>query len=287
MQERAGGAIGRAAAIAGEADTSMDREADDEQFLRDAAAFAGTLADAARPIARRYFRGKLTVIDKADASPVTIADREIEHSLRALIRARFPDHGIYGEEEGGVALDADRLWVVDPIDGTKSFISGMPLFGTLVAWLEAQRPRLGIIDMPVLDERWIGMAGRPTLRNGEPCRTRAGTRLAEAVIYATSPDGFDAADWARFEAVSRRARMRRFGGDCYAYALLASGCIDVVMEAGLKPYDYLPLVPVIEGAGGVITGWRGETLGMGSDGRVLATASRDLHQDILAVLAAR
>lgn len=212
-------------------------------------AFAEFLADAARPIARRYFRRPLTIEDKQDHSPVTVADREIERRLRELINARYPEHGIFGEEEGGADLDNAHLWVVDPIDGTKSFISGMPTFGTLVAFMGLDAPRIGVIDMPALDERWTGAGGRPTYRNGEPCRTRSCGRLADAIIYATSPDIFSAEESGLFETVSRAARMRRFGGDCYAYALLASGCVDAVMEAQMKPYDYLALVPIIEGAG--------------------------------------
>jgi fructose-1,6-bisphosphatase/inositol monophosphatase family enzyme len=135
--------------------------------------------------------------------------------------------------------------------------------------------------MPMLDERWIGVKGRPTTCNGEVCRTRSRRRLDEALISTTSPDMFAAEDWATFQALSRAARIRRFGGDCYAYGLLASGCIDIVMEAGLKPYDYLALAPVIEGAGGVITGWRGEPLDMASDGRVVATANAQLHEEVI------
>jgi inositol-phosphate phosphatase/L-galactose 1-phosphate phosphatase/histidinol-phosphatase len=249
-------------------------------------AFAENLADAARPIAQRYFRSPLTVEDKQDHSPVTVADREIERRLRELIKVRYPGHGIFGEEEGGADLDNAHLWVVDPIDGTKSFISGMPTFGTLVAFVSAEAPRVGVIDMPALDERWTGADGVPTLRNGQPCQTRSCVRLADAIIYATSPDIFSAEEAARFETVSRRARMRRFGGDCYAYALLASGCIDAVMEAQMKPYDYLALVPVIEGAGGFISDWRGEPLGLGGDGRVVAAATRQLHDEMLELIAA-
>jgi inositol-phosphate phosphatase/L-galactose 1-phosphate phosphatase/histidinol-phosphatase len=246
------------------------------------ALFAASVADLAKGIARRYFRQQLSIVEKLDSSPVTIADREIEHEMRKLIGATYPHDGIFGEEEGGVALDRKRLWVLDPIDGTMSFIAGMPTFGTLVAFVYDSVPTVGVIDMPMLNERWIGVKGKPTTFNGEVCRSRSCLRLDEALISTTSPDLFSGEDWATFQVVSRAARIRRFGGDCFAYGLLASGCIDIVMESGLKPYDYLALAPVIEGAGGVITGWQGEPLDMASDGRVVATANAQLHEQVMA-----
>jgi histidinol phosphatase-like enzyme (inositol monophosphatase family) len=248
---------------------------------KEATAFAENLADAAREIALRYFRRPLAVDTKADASPVTEADRQIEAVIRQRIRERYPSHGLLGEEHGRSAGTSDLTWVIDPIDGTKSFISGMPTFGTLVALLDGKIPVLGIIDHPALRERWVGRAGMPTRSNGSVCRTSTCTSLADAVLYATTPDMFKGAARTRFDAVSRHARMRRFGGDCYAYALLASGHIDVVIEAGLQPYDFLALVPVIAGAGGVITDWRGQPLGLDSDGRVVAAATPALHRELL------
>jgi histidinol phosphatase-like enzyme (inositol monophosphatase family) len=253
--------------------------------LPDALHLAHSLADAARPIARRWFRSSVSVEFKNDDSPVTRADREIEAELRRKITEAFPQHGILGEEEAPVAPQSEYVWVIDPIDGTKSFISGMPTFGTLIALLRHGVPQLGIIDMPILEERWVGQVGGATSLNGVPARTRSGTSLADAVVYTTSPDDFSLADLARFERVSRAARMRRFGGDCYAYALLASGTIDVVVEAGLQPYDYLALVTVVEGAGGKITDWTGLALTPDSDGRVVATASSALHEKVLEGLA--
>jgi inositol-phosphate phosphatase / L-galactose 1-phosphate phosphatase / histidinol-phosphatase len=261
----------------GDADS---REAGEE------ARFAASLADIAKSVAQRYFRQPLSVIAKLDSSPVTIADREIEREMRKRIAAAFPRDGVYGEEEGGVGLDNERLWVLDPIDGTMSFIAGMPTFGSLIAFLVDGRPQIGVIDMPMLDERWLGLRNRRTTHNGEVCQTRACRRLDEALISTTSPDMFQPEDWAIYDEVSRAARIRRFGGDCYAYGLLASGCLDIVMEAGLKPYDYLSLAPVIEGAGGVITGWRGEALGMDSDGRVVASANAELHAEVIARIGA-
>jgi inositol-phosphate phosphatase/L-galactose 1-phosphate phosphatase/histidinol-phosphatase len=252
------------------------------------AAFSATaieMAALARRIALRYFRHPLTVEHKIDDSPVTIADRDIESALRRLLRERHPSHGIFGEEHGRERLGGRFTWVIDPIDGTKSFITGMPLFGTLIALLDDGKPITGVIDMPVLNETWLGRWGQPTELNGSPCRTSGRTELADCVLYATSPDTFDDATRPAFERVSRQVRLRRFGGDCYAYALVASGHIDLVVEAGLQPYDYLPLVNIIEGSGGVITDWTGRKLGLDSDGKVVAAASPALHDRTLELIA--
>jgi inositol-phosphate phosphatase / L-galactose 1-phosphate phosphatase / histidinol-phosphatase len=253
----------------------------EELQVQEAAEFAERLADEAATIALRYFRRPLAVETKADASPVTAADREIEAFIRERIRKRYPSHGLLGEEHGADAGSGGHTWVIDPIDGTKSFISGMPTFGTLIALLDGATPVLGIIDHPALRERWAGIAGAPTRHNGVVCRARSCTRIEDAVLFATTPDMFKGAARASFEAVSTSVRMRRFGADCYGYALLASGYIDAVMEAQLQPYDFMALVPVIEGAGGVITDWGGQPLGLNSDGRVIAAATPALHCEIL------
>lgn len=249
-------------------------------------AFAQTLADRARPLARKWFRHPLAVDTKADESPVTQADREVEAALREAIAGHYPDHGILGEEFGALRTDADLVWSLDPIDGTRAFISGNPLWGTLLGLLHQGRPVLGVIDIPVLDERWVGAAGSPARLNGVPCRVSACAELRQAILYATSPDIFDGAELAAFGALARQARMRRYGGDCYSYGLLASGHVDLVVEAGLQPYDYLALMPVIEGAGGVITDWAGRPLGLQSQGRVIAAATQQLHRQAMQVLGA-
>jgi inositol-phosphate phosphatase/L-galactose 1-phosphate phosphatase/histidinol-phosphatase len=234
-------------------------------------ALAEALADAARALIAGYFRQQLAVDDKSDRSPVTIADREAEAAMRRLIEARFPDHGILGEEHGGVRAEAEFLWVLDPIDGTKSFISGIPLFGTLIALLHRGRPVLGVIDQPILRERWLGAAGRPTTLNGAPVHARPCPSLAAATLFSTAPDSMFASFEAEgFARLRRAVKLMRSGADCYAYAQLASGFIDLVVEGQLKPYDYCALVPVIEGAGGVITDWQGQPLGLASDGKVIA-----------------
>ncbi|WGF86303.1 inositol monophosphatase family protein [Marinivivus vitaminiproducens] len=237
--------------------------------------FAQTLADAARPIALEHFRKPLAIDIKSDASPVTVADRAIEARLRQLIGERFADHAVYGEEMGQ-AIGETHTWVIDPIDGTKSFISGMPLFGTLIALAERGTPVIGVIDIPGTGERWVGGPEGATL-DGSAARVSGCTRLEDARLYATSPDMFAGSEAQAFERVSRRAAFRRFGGDCYVYGLLASGHCDLVVERDLKPFDYMALIPVIEAAGGRITDWRGDALGFASDGRVVAAATPDLH----------
>jgi histidinol phosphatase-like enzyme (inositol monophosphatase family) len=248
-------------------------------------AFAEKLADAARPIALRYFRNPVEIEYKADASPVTIADREVEAAMREMIAGRFPGHGLLGEEHGGENIEGSAVWILDPIDGTKSFITGMPTFGTLIAFLDRGRPAIGVIDMPAMGERWLGVSGSATTMNGTPCKTRDCRSLGQANLYTTSIDMFCGAERRAFDAVSAAAAMRRFGGDCYCYGLLASGFVDAVMEASLQPYDYFSLIPVVEGAGGVITDWRGAPLDVNSAGHVVAAATPDLHAEILSTIA--
>jgi histidinol-phosphatase len=253
-----------------------------DQFL----ALATQLADAAGEAIRPYFRQPLAVDDKADLSPVTAADRAAEAAMRRLIAARFPAHGIIGEEFGRERDGADFVWVLDPIDGTKSFISGVPLFGTLIALAYQGRPILGIIDQPILRERWIGGSGHPTTLNGAAIRVRRCPALAGATVFATSPDMFKDHDAAAFARVAASAKLVRFGADCYAYGLLALGCIDLVIEASLKPYDFSAMLPIVEGAGGVASDWRGTPLSLVSDGRVLVAGDRRAHEAALALLAA-
>lgn len=205
--------------------------------------------------------------------------------MRSLIISTYPDHGLYGEEHGAVGADRTYTWVIDPIDGTKSFITGMPLYGTLIALLKDGKPVVGIVDMPALGERWVGVTGKPTTFNGVPVTTRKTSKLAEAVWYTTSPDLFQGKDESVYAAMCRSASLRRFGGDCYAYGLLTSGFVDLVIEAQLQPYDYLSLVPVIEGAGGRITDWKGDPLGLHSSGHVLACATPALHDEALVLTA--
>jgi inositol-phosphate phosphatase/L-galactose 1-phosphate phosphatase/histidinol-phosphatase len=239
---------------------------------------AGRLADAAGPIVRGYFRAGTEIHDKADATPVTAADREAETAMRALIEAEFPGHGILGEEFGPVREDAEFVWVLDPIDGTKSFVTGKPLFGILIGLARAGLPILGIIEQPVLGERWIGAAGMRTTFNGRPAHTRSCGALGDAWLYATSPEMFgEGEDFAAFGRLKRAVKHPVYGADCYAYGLLAAGFVDLVCEAALKPFDFTAIVPIVAGAGGVMTDWAGADLTLASDGRVLAAGDGAIH----------
>ncbi|HEX3881978.1 MAG TPA: histidinol-phosphatase [Stellaceae bacterium] len=248
-------------------------------------ALAADLADAAGAAIRPYFRVPLQVDDKPDLSPVTAADRRAESVMRGLIAARFPDHGIIGEEFGSEREDAEFVWVLDPIDGTKAFISGLPLFGTLIALAQNGRPIVGVIDQPISRERWVGAAGRETTHNGTAIRCRACPGIAAATVFATSPDMFKGGDAPAFARTAAAAKLVRYGADCYAAGLLALGCIDMVIEADLKPYDYSALIPVVEGAGGIATDWRGTPLDLHSDGRVIFAGDRRSHKEAQALLA--
>jgi inositol-phosphate phosphatase/L-galactose 1-phosphate phosphatase/histidinol-phosphatase len=249
-------------------------------------ALAANLADAAGEAIRPHFRQPIAVTDKPDLSPVTVADRAAEAAMRRLIAARFPEHGIIGEEYGPERADSEFVWVLDPIDGTKSFISGVPLFGTLIALARQGRPILGIIDQPISRERWIGAAGHPTTFNGTAIRCRPCASLAAATVFSTSPDMFKGADAVAHGRVAKAAKLVRFGADCYAYGLLAHGFIDLVIEASLKPYDFSAMVSIVEGAGGVATDWQGKPLSLTSDGRVLVAGDPNAHREALALLAA-
>lgn len=244
------------------------------------------MADAVRPIALRYFRQPLSVDRKDDSSPVTEADRAAEDLMRRMIGEVFPHHGIVGEERGPERTDAEFVWVLDPIDGTKAFITGKPLFGTLIALLHGGKPVLGVIDMPALGERFVGAAGRPSTWNERVIRVRPCGSLKDAWLYATTTEMFPPGPLADgFARLKARVRHPVYGGDCYAYGLLAAGFVDVVCEATMKPYDYCALVPVVQGAGGVITDWQGGALGLDSGGTVLAAGAGAVHKDAMAALA--
>jgi histidinol phosphatase-like enzyme (inositol monophosphatase family) len=248
-------------------------------------AFAGRLADTGGAVAKRYFRSGLGIEYKPDRSPVTAADREAEAAIRRLIAAHYPAHGMIGEEHGRDRPEAEFVWILDPIDGTKSFITGRPTFGTLIALLQQGRPVLGVIDHPALGERWIGAAGRPTLMNGAPVRARPCGDLGSAALSASSPHYFRDSAAAAFERVRQAARQVLYSGDCYAYGMIASGWSDLHVDAKMDIYDYLAAVPVIEGAGGVMTDWAGKPLTMNSGDRVIAVGDRRLHEPVMKLLA--
>ena len=248
--------------------------------------FANRLADASGAVIRPYFRKPFAVTDKAGKAdpfdPVTTADQEAERAIRSLIRHAYPDHGILGEEEGSTKGKDALTWVIDPIDGTRSFMTGMTSWGTLIALNDGVRPVIGLMDQPVTGERFLGTPEGATL-NGDALKTRECATLGEAILYSTVPEMFSRPNWkAGFEAVEQAVRMRRFGGDCYAYCLLAMGQIDLVIEAGLNPYDIQALMPIIQGAGGVVTTWAGTPADQG--GLIVAAGDARVHDAARAIL---
>lgn len=270
------------------ADSSLE-DSDLNSFVH----VANLLADAAGCVIRQYFRKRFDIVDKEDLSPVTIADKLAEEAMVTIIQENFPSHGIFGEENGWRAdkNEADYVWVLDPIDGTKSFITGKPLFGTLIALLHKGKPILGIIDQPILRERWVGLSGRRTTLNGQEISTRNCEELSQAYLYTTSPHLFSGDAEMAFARVREKVKVPLYGCDCYAYALLATGFVDLVIESGLKPYDFFALIPVIEGAGGSITDWKGDKLNWqpSADSRptsfnVVAAGDKQIHLQSVHVL---
>lgn len=245
---------------------------------------ASRLADEAGQIVRTHFRQPFDIISKDDASPVTVADRTVEARIREILEAERPQDGIFGEEYGIKKSQNTLSWVIDPIDGTKSFIIGRPTFGTLIALCEDGVPILGIIDQPVSGERWVGAKGHPTTFNGAPVKTRPCSSMAEAVTGSTTPAMFSGTG-PRYEVFEKECKAMIWGGDCYMYGLLACGWMDIALEANLKPYDFAALVPIVQGAGGVISDWRGLPLTIHSSGEVLACGDKKLHERALALLA--
>lgn len=258
-----------------------------DSWLEAAHAFAEASGQAILP----HFRRRIAVDNKDGAGgfdPVTAADRAAERAISKALKQRFPEHGIAGEEYGTERGDARYRWVVDPIDGTKAFILGLPTWGTLIGLMDGDMPILGLMDQPYTRERfWSGKTAawlRGADGKARRLKTRACTRLADAMLSTTSPDmfgsGFEAE---RFQAMRGATRMTRYGSDCYAYCLIAAGFIDIVVEAGLKPVDIVALIPIIEKAGGCVTDWSGGSPVNG--GQVVASANPKLHAAALKVLA--
>jgi inositol-phosphate phosphatase / L-galactose 1-phosphate phosphatase / histidinol-phosphatase len=244
---------------------------------------ANRLADAAGAAIRPFFRAHFEHEAKADASPVTEADRAGEAAIRAILDAECPHDAIIGEEFGEKPGISGRTWVLDPIDGTVSFMAGRPIFGTLIALLDNGWPVLGIIDQCISGERWVGAAGRETTLNGKAVRARTCRSLSEATLASTGPQYFDVHDAEHFMTLAAATAHKRmvWGGDCYNYALLAAGHIDLVVEAGLKLHDFAALVPIIEGSGGMMCDWTGEPLHAQSDGHVIALGDPARLDDVL------
>ena len=255
-------------------------------------AFLHVLADLAAENVMPLFRAPITIENKLDQGfdPVTDADRQAEIVMRAAISERFADHGILGEEYDAKDLDAEGLWILDPIDGTRAYITGLPTWGTLIGYTNrATGHQLGMMSQPFTGERYFGDGKKSfyrnqTMRDGgqRSLKCRSCDSIAQATLFTTSPHLFDAAEWPAYERVEKSVRMARYGIDCYAYCMVALGFADLVVEAGLKAVDIGPLIPVIEGAGGIVTDWQGNSAWNG--GQVVAAGDRALHEQVLALL---
>lgn len=253
--------------------------------MADDIALAHLLADAAGAAIRPHFRRLASIETKADASPVTVADRAAEAAIRAILDRERPGDGVIGEEYGEDRPDAERVWVLDPIDGTRAFIAGRATFGTLIALLDGGVPVLGVIDQCIAHDRWVAATGVPTALNGAVSRSRMCAHVRQAYAGTTSPYLFGA-DGDAFQRVRAGVDDVLYGGDNHNYAMIATGCLDLVVESGLQLYDWAALVPVVEGAGGAMTDWSGKPLRRGSDGRVIAAGDRAILADVIAMLAA-
>ncbi|WP_424629285.1 histidinol-phosphatase [Bradyrhizobium sp. SYSU BS000235] len=254
----------------------------------DFTAFIGRLATASGETILPFFRTSLGVENKNtghDLDPVTEADRAAEAVMRRMIKENFPQHGIVGEEFGSERADAEYVWVLDPIDGTKSFIAGMPIWGTLIALMHHGTPVFGMMHQPYIGERFSGDS-ESAIYNGPSGKRNLAVRkcasLADATLFTTSPRLMNAADRAQFEQVEKDVRLSRYGGDCYAYCMLAAGHLDLIIETELKPYDVAALIPIVSGAGGIMTTWDGKPAQAG--GRIVAAGDKRVHEAAMKIL---
>jgi len=254
----------------------------------DFSAFVDQLATVSGEAILPFFRTSVGVEDKGSAAgfdPVTAADRAAENTMRSLIKRNFPEHGIVGEEYGNERTDAEFVWVLDPIDGTKSFISGMPAWGSLIALTHFGKPVFGMMHQPFIGERFSGDGGAANYRGPAGARelhVRPCAKLADAILFTTSPLLMSPPDRAAFGRVESAVKLSRYGGDCYAYCMLAAGHVDLVIETGLKPHDIAALIPIVAGAGGIVTTWDGEPAVTG--GRIVAAGDKRVHQAAMELL---
>jgi inositol-phosphate phosphatase/L-galactose 1-phosphate phosphatase/histidinol-phosphatase len=256
----------------------------DEKDLGNFAASASKMVDLSGELIRTDQQNSFVIDIKDDGSPVTSIDKAAEMSIRSTINQLYPDHGIDGEEYGPSAADSEFVWVIDPIDGTLPFVAGLPVFGTLLALLHNGVPVLGVIDMPMTRERWIGGTCLPTTHNGKAVRTRSCKNLASAVMSTSNPDFYDETSIPILKRMQQASMLNVYGGSCMAYGQIASGRIDVGIDVQFDIHDYLPLVPVISGAGGIISDWYGNPLDMNSGDRFIAAGDQRTHAEALNVL---
>ena len=246
--------------------------------------FANILANKSEIIIMDYFRKRFSIETKNDDTPVTIAHKKSEEIIRSLITNRYPSHGIIGEEYEGKNINSEYIWVIDPIDGTRSFIAGHKDFGTLIALLHNKKPILGIINCPAQNERWQGIINKRTLYNGKITKTSKVKKLKDCYSF-TSGLYFESKEFRNmYNLLISKVKYYRFGGDCYMYGMLSSGLIDIVVEDTLKSHDYMALIPVIEGAGGFVSDRFGKQINLDSDGSLVASCSKEIHNQVIKCL---
>ena len=246
--------------------------------------FANFLADESSIIITKYFRTKINIENKEDSSPVTIADQNTELKIRELISSKYPSHGILGEEYEHINTKAEFVWVIDPIDGTRSFIAGHKDFGTLIALLHNNKPILGIINCPAHNERWVGIKDHHTTCNNIKVSTSSMKKIEDSYLFTSGQFFYEPFLKKGFEKIKEQSKYFRYGGDCYMYGMLASGLIDIVIEDTLKAHDYMALVNIIEGAGGKITDKFGKNVSIESDGSLVASCNSKIHQQLISII---
>ena len=246
--------------------------------------FANFLADESSIIINKYFRTKININKKEDSTPVTIADQNTELKIRELISSKYPSHGILGEEYEQINTKAEFMWVIDPIDGTRSFIAGHKDFGTLIALLHNNKPILGIINCPAHNERWVGIKDHHTTCNNIKVSTSSIKKIEDSYLFTSGEFFYEPFLKKGFEKIKEQSKYFRYGGDCYMYGMLASGLIDVVIEDTLKAHDYMALVNIIEGAGGKITDKFGKNVSIESDGSLVASCNPNIHQELISII---
>ncbi|MEP5759297.1 MAG: inositol monophosphatase family protein [Litoreibacter sp.] len=247
-------------------------------------AFAETLADQSRKMLLAV-KDKAPEIDiKSDASFVTTTDKAVETALREMIQGTYPDHGILGEEFDNINIDADFVWVLDPIDGTAAFVAGIPVYGTLIGLAWQGRPYVGVIDHPITSDRWVGVAGKMAEHNGVPVRVRPCASVETAYATCSNADFMNDAERARFDILRKRAQYVQYGGSCYSYGVLASGRTDFSIDSGLDSFDVYAPAAVIQGAGGYITDWNGNALTLSMAGNVLAAGDKARLDEAVSIL---
>ena len=246
--------------------------------------FSIHLADESEKIIKKYFRTSLDVDSKEDQSPVTIADKEVELKIREIIKTHYPEHGILGEEFDQTNIESEYIWVIDPIDGTRSFIAGHKDFGTLIALVYNNKPIVGIINCPMHNERWVGIINKETTMNNKVVKTSKTTVINESYFCTSGLYLEDDHFKKSCDKITNKSKYYRLGGDCYMYGMIASGLIEIVLEDTLKTHDYMALIPVIEGAGGVVTDKYGSPVTINSDGSIVASANKSLHNQIINII---